>query len=235
MIKIVSFKICPFVQRVTALLEAKNVPYEIEYISLSDKPPWFVDLSPTGQVPMLITEDGAALFESDAIVEYLDEVTPPLVADRTAEGRAIDRAWSYQATKHYLVQCSTMQSATKEILAERGAKLAKSFERAEAQLGSGPYFHGEKLGNVDIAWLPLLHRAEIVEKHAGYDFLGAFPKVKAWQSALAKTGIADRSVPEDFEAAFSAFYLADRTFLGRGANFDETPSAPVEPAGRTCC
>lgn len=28
--KIVSFKICPFVQRVTALLEAKGVGYDVE-------------------------------------------------------------------------------------------------------------------------------------------------------------------------------------------------------------
>ncbi len=34
--KIVSFKTCPFVQRVTALLEAKHVPYDIEYIDLSN-------------------------------------------------------------------------------------------------------------------------------------------------------------------------------------------------------
>ena len=40
--KIVSFKICPFVQRVTALLETKGVDYEIEYIDLSNKPQWFV-------------------------------------------------------------------------------------------------------------------------------------------------------------------------------------------------
>ena len=37
MIKLVSFKICPFVQRVTAALEVKKIPYEIEYISLKDK------------------------------------------------------------------------------------------------------------------------------------------------------------------------------------------------------
>ncbi len=46
MIKIVSFKICPFVQRVTGLLEAKKIPYELEYISLKDKPQWFLDISP---------------------------------------------------------------------------------------------------------------------------------------------------------------------------------------------
>ena len=72
MIKIVSFKICPFVQRVTALLEAKGLDYKVEYISLSDKPQWFLDISPNGQVPVMVTEGGVALFESEAIVEYIE-------------------------------------------------------------------------------------------------------------------------------------------------------------------
>ena len=42
MIKVVSSTICPFVQRVTALLEQKKIPYDIEYISLLDKPDWFI-------------------------------------------------------------------------------------------------------------------------------------------------------------------------------------------------
>ena len=71
--KIMSFKICPFVQRVTALLELKGADYDIEYINLSNKPQWFLDASPNGQVPILITDNGRVLFESDAIVEYIDE------------------------------------------------------------------------------------------------------------------------------------------------------------------
>ena len=55
MIKVVSFKICPFVQRVTAILEAKSIPYEIEFISLKDKPHWFLDISPNAQVPLVVT------------------------------------------------------------------------------------------------------------------------------------------------------------------------------------
>lgn len=34
MLKVISFKNCPFVQRVMALLEMKGVPYEVEYIEL---------------------------------------------------------------------------------------------------------------------------------------------------------------------------------------------------------
>lgn len=235
MIKIVSFKICPFVQRVTALLEAKEVPYDIEFINLSDKPKWFVEISPTGQVPMLITEEGEALFESDAIVEYIEEVTPPLEAAVTPVQRAKDRAWSYQATKHYLVQCSTMQSKDQAALAEREAKLAKAFDKAERQLGDGPFFNGNTLGNVDIAWLPLLHRAQIVKEHSGYDFLADYPKVRAWQSALANTGLYTRSVSADFEKKFSDFYLADRTFLGRGADFSEPTGEEMQSKASSCC
>lgn len=214
MIKIVSFKICPFVQRVTVLLEAKGIPYDIEYIQLSNKPEWFLDISPTGQVPVLITESGAALFESDAIVEYLDEIYEPLESELTSEQRAIDRAWSYQATKHYLVQCGAMRSADAETLAERAENLGRAFARIEQALGEGPFFRGEAIGNVDTAWLPLLHRAEIIRQHSGYDFLDKFPKVKAWQSMLMKTGIPDKSVSRDFEQAFSEFYLSCETFLG---------------------
>lgn len=235
MIKIVSFKICPFVQRITALLEAKDVPYQIEYISLSDKPQWFLEISPTGQVPLLITEAGEALFESDAIAEYIDDITPPLSVGITPEQRAKDRAWSYQATKHYLVQCSTMQSKNLSVLAEREAKLTKAFERVEKQLGAGLFFNGDTLGNVDIAWLPLLHRAQIVTEHSGYDFLEKYPKVRAWQSALAKTGLFAKSVAEDFDQKFSDFYLADRTFLGRGADFSEPVAKMAQPASSSCC
>lgn len=219
--KVVSYKICPFVQRVTALLEAKDAQYDIEFIDLKNKPQWFLDLSPTGQVPILITDEGPALFESDAIVEYIDEITPPLAAHVSPVQRAQDRAWSYQASKHYLVQCSAMQSKDKTIFAEREAKLAKAFERAEKKLGDGPFFAGGVLGNVDIAWLPLLHRAQVVRSRCGYDFFSAFPKVRAWQRAIDATGLYGKSVSPDFEDRFADFYLAERTFLGRGADFSE--------------
>ena len=54
--KIVSFKICPFVQRVTALLEAKGAGYDVEHIDISNKPRWFLNISPNGQVPVLMTD-----------------------------------------------------------------------------------------------------------------------------------------------------------------------------------
>ena len=233
MIKVVSFKICPFVQRVTALLEAKKIPYEIEFINLNNKPQWFLDIAPNGQVPVLITESGIPLFESDAIVEYLDEIYAPIEKQITPEERAIDRAWSYQAVKHYLVQCSAMRSGDQETLAQRTEKLGKAFEKVEKQLGDEPYFKGKTISNVDISWLPLLHRASIIEKHTCYDFVSKYPKVKQWQNALLNTGLAEKSVPEDFEKAFTNFYLSDKTFLGTKYQRSEQLDDPCH--NDSCC
>ncbi len=218
--KIVSFKICPFVQRVTALLEAKNIPYETEFISLSEKPQWFLDISPNGQVPVLITDRGRALFESDAIFEYLEEAFPALKPELSFEDKATNRAWSYLASKNYLVQCSAQRSPNVEVLKERTAKLGKSFDRMEKQLGTTKFFSGDDLNVVDISWLPLLHRAQIIERRSGYDFLGERLKLKAWQRNLMTTGLAEKSVAGDFEEAFAGFYLSDQTFLGAGCTVE---------------
>ena len=214
--KVVSFKICPFVQRVTALLEAKAIKYDIEFIDLSEKPQWFLEISPNGQVPVLITDGGEALFESDAIVEYLEEAYPALQPGISLETKARNRAWSYLATKNYLVQCRAQRSPDESTLEERSRKLGAAFDKMERQLGETPYFGGQSIGMVDVAWLTLLHRADVIERKTRYDFIGNRPKLKKWQKQLLRTGLAGRSVPPDFEEAFSAFYLSDQTFLGRG-------------------
>ena len=40
--KLVSFKICPFVQRSIILLKEKNIDFDIAYINLDEPPEWFL-------------------------------------------------------------------------------------------------------------------------------------------------------------------------------------------------
>ncbi|MCZ4309790.1 glutathione S-transferase family protein [Vibrio sp. 10N.222.49.A3] len=208
MIKLISFKNCPFVQRVMGSLVMKNVPFEIEYIELNNKPQWFLDISPNGQVPVLITENDTVLFESDAIVEYLDDKYTP-IEEVSPEQKALDRAWSYQASKHYMPQCGTMASKDKETFETRLANLQKAFLKAEKKLGDTEFFKGDYISNVDIAWLPLLHRAFVIKERSGFDMLESFPKVQRWQAALIESGLTDKTVPADFIDKFSGFYLTN--------------------------
>ncbi len=213
--KIVSYTICPFAQRVLGVLEIKGVDYELERLLLGEKPDWFLKASPAAQVPILI-EDRGVLFESSAICEYLDEVyEEPKLHPRDPFKRAQHRAWAELAAKNYLVQCPTMRSPTTAQFEERKAEFLTVLEKVEKVLAQGPYFDGGRLSMVDAAWHPLLHRAAVVENYTGFDFLSAFPKTKTWQQELMTVDALARSVSEDFEKAFVEFYLNDQTYLGR--------------------
>ncbi|MFT7560474.1 MAG: glutathione S-transferase [Flavobacteriales bacterium] len=90
-ISLVSFALCPFVQRSRILLNHKALPYEIEYIDLSDKPAWFLERVPTGKVPALFVGD-EVLFESAVINEYIDETSEGSLLPNTPLPRAKQRA-----------------------------------------------------------------------------------------------------------------------------------------------
>ena len=214
--KLISMRICPYVQQVRLLLEAKKAQYEVEHIDASNRPQWLMEASPDGgEVPVLITDDGEAIFQSDSIVEYIDEVVGKPLFKGSALEKAKDKAWSRLASDNYLTQCSTQRSPDEATLNERMEDLTPIFTSMELQLEGSHYFHGSQLSMVDLSWLPLLHRTTLIEGHSGYDFLAEYPKLKQWRQALLATGLAKTSVPQEFEEIFIEFYLNDETYLGR--------------------
>jgi len=240
-VKIVSFKICPFVQRVIAVLECKQADYEVQYISLLDKPDWFLRASPHGQVPILMVDQGI-LFESGPITEYVDETcgesrlhpSDPFL-------KARHRAWIDLATTHYLVQCRTQRSPSAEELDVNRVQLSGMFSKIEGEIEGGPYFGGSNLSLVDTAWFVLLHRAHIIEQCTGVDFLGNFPKTKQWQHELLCVDALLNSAPGDFIEEFVNFYLHEGTYLGtlmksgKGRCVAEKDTACDPETLRNCC
>ena len=53
-LKLISHKLCPYVQRAVIALAEKGVPFERVDIDLSNKPDWFLALSPFGKTPVLM-------------------------------------------------------------------------------------------------------------------------------------------------------------------------------------
>lgn len=91
--QLISFVLCPYVQRSVITLKEKQVPFEITYIDLQNLPDWFAAISPMGKVPVLRVDDGRVLFESAVINEYLDETNPPPLHPQDPWRRAHNRAW----------------------------------------------------------------------------------------------------------------------------------------------
>ncbi len=53
-LKLISHKLCPYVQRAVIALKEKGVPFERIDIDLANKPDWFLKISPLGKVPVLL-------------------------------------------------------------------------------------------------------------------------------------------------------------------------------------
>ena len=65
----------PFSWRVWLALEAKSIPYNLKVLSFQNedtKKPEFKAINPRGHVPTIV-DDGYAIWESLAVLEYLDE------------------------------------------------------------------------------------------------------------------------------------------------------------------
>src|SRR6201989_1108248 len=90
-LKLISHKLCPYVQRAVISLAGKGRACERIDIDLANKPDWFLKVSPLGKTPVLLVGDHA-IFESAVILEYLEETQPkplhPSDALRRAEHRA---------------------------------------------------------------------------------------------------------------------------------------------------
>src|SRR5262249_28196912 len=96
-LKLISHKLCPYVQRAVIALTEKSVAFERIDIDLANKPDWFLKISPLGKVPVrtVATDRGeVALFESNVICEYIEETQPGAkLHPQDALARAEHRAW----------------------------------------------------------------------------------------------------------------------------------------------
>src|SRR6266576_319478 len=91
-LRLISHKLCPYVQRAVIALTEKSVAFERIDIDLANKPDWFVAISPLGKTPVLQVGN-TAIFESAVILEYLEETQSKPLHPADALVRAEHRAW----------------------------------------------------------------------------------------------------------------------------------------------
>jgi glutathione S-transferase len=91
-LKLISHKLCPYVQRAVIALTEKGVAFDRIDIDLANKPDWFLAISPLGKTPVLQVGD-TTIFESAVILEYLEETQPKPLHPADPLRRAEHRAW----------------------------------------------------------------------------------------------------------------------------------------------
>jgi glutathione S-transferase len=68
--------LCPFSRKVRVVLGEKKIDHQLVLERTTDHRADFLALNPAAEVPVLVEPDGAALAESSAITEYLNELSP---------------------------------------------------------------------------------------------------------------------------------------------------------------
>src|ERR1700754_5208787 len=147
-LKLISHKLCPYVQRAVIALTEKGVPFERIDIDLANKPDWFLAISPLGKTPVLQVGD-TAIFESAVILEYLEETqrNPLHPADPLAS--AEHRAW-IEFGSAVLNDIAGFYAAPDEATFKaKTLQLEQRFARLEARVAASPWFDGERFSLVD--------------------------------------------------------------------------------------
>jgi glutathione S-transferase len=194
------------VQRAVIVLRAKAIDFKVTYIDLTDKPDWFLRISPHGKVPVLVVDE-QPLFESNAIAEYLDEVVPPRLHPESALKRARHRAWTEFVADFADLLGAVYYAASRESLAKGLAEVRPEIAKLEHAIreergNDGPYFGGATLCLVDAAYAPFLQRFMIVEKKLATGLLDDFPLVRGWAQALLANDCVVGSVASTFREKF---------------------------------
>jgi glutathione S-transferase len=151
----------PFVRRVAIALRLYDLPFEHRPWSTFGDADKIAPYNPLRRVPTLVLDDGEALIESTAILDYLDELFGPEKAMIAARGPQRRHALKICALATGLGD-KAVSLVYERVLRKDALKLW--VERCEAQIGgvlevleteraavATPFWFGDRIGHADIA------------------------------------------------------------------------------------
>src|SRR5690348_13564592 len=146
-LKLISHKLCPYVQRAVIALTEKVVPFERIDVDLANKPDWFKKVSPLGKTPVLLVGE-TGIFESAVILEYLEETQPNPLHPADPLARAEHRAWIEFGSATLNDIWGLYSAAEESAFSAKADALREKLVRVDARL-KGPWFDGERFSLVD--------------------------------------------------------------------------------------
>lgn len=190
---LISFKLCPFVQRAVVVLKQKQIDFKITYIDITNPPDWFKELSPLGQVPILCVEN-EVLFESWVIQEYVDEVTPPSLQPKNPLVKAKSRAWISFGQDILFAMHALITTKEQSVFDDKQAMIESKLKRLESVHSGQAFFNGAQFEMIDAAYAPMFMRLDFIKQLSGLDLLAETPVMAQWSAELLKRPCVQESV-----------------------------------------
>jgi glutathione S-transferase len=188
-------------RRVLIALTEKDIAYEgvaIDMAARKHKEAAYLALNPYGRVPTL-EEDGFVLYESTAILDYLEATHPkPALTPTDARSRALVemhmKLCDLQMTRPWAAIVFPKRFLPKErwnetAMAEARAEVDKHLAIVERQLGDRQFLVGDRFTLADLCYLPFLEFLPLAE-------IKPPPVIAAWSERLLARPSAQKTKPD---------------------------------------
>jgi glutathione S-transferase len=171
--------------KVRLLLTLLAIPFErveLDIVKAETRTPEFLEKNPNGRIPLLETEDGKLLAESNAILFYLAEGTSYMPNDPFARAQVMQwmffEQYSHEpniATVRHWIMHLGVSKERREMLAQKQKQGYTALQVMEKQLQNHEFFVAEHYSIADIALYAYTH----VAPQGGFE-LESFPAICAW-------------------------------------------------------
>lgn len=223
-LRLVSHKLCPFVQRALIVMAERDIPHELRFVDMGEKPAWLLKVSPTGEVPVLCV-DGKPLYESLAIIEFLNDISGGSLHPDDPYERARNRAWIELASSVQKTIGALRSAKDEDVFEIHVATLRRRFVSLEDEIGDGPFFNGEHFALIDAAFAPSFRYLDVVDPSGRLGFFDGLDKVNRWRMTLSERPSVKSAVVEDYSERLRNFLSGMDTVLGH--RLGEAPSKPL--------
>ena len=150
----------PYARKVRVVAAEKKLDLDVEKADPYGIAPALVKVNPLGKVPALIMDDGASLFDSRVIVEYLDGLSPVhRLIPETSRDRIAVKRWEAMAdglcdaaltARMENNRADKTESSAQHIERQR-SKMTACVEEMARELGDREHCVGNALSLADIA------------------------------------------------------------------------------------
>lgn len=198
-----------YVRTARLALEEKGAPYdlvEVDMIGGRHREPEHLARNPFGPVPAF-EHDGFMLYETDAIVRYVDEVAGgPSLVPGDARGRArmsqligINNSYGYPAIIGKLfwqraVVPMTGGQGDGQIVEESLPRIALCLAEAERIMGADAWMAGPEVSLADLMWAPVIAYMSMTPEAEA--LMAARPGLGRWWQAMSARPSMARTTPK---------------------------------------
>ena len=200
MLRLHSHPLSTFARRVRSALLEKKIPHELVTVDMAakqHKSPEYLALNPYGRVPTL-EEDGFVVWESTAILEYLELTRPdPPLVPADPRGRALLEMHVKLCDLELARNTSTIifpkrflpkERWDEKAMAQAKVTIEKHLGIVEAQLGAKQWMVGDRYSMVEVCYTPFVQFLELME-------IVPPPAVAAWVERMLSRDSAVQTKP----------------------------------------